>query len=154
MGVGKKEQILITVRTYPMPSARHIELVCTAGITDQEEWRRLYPVPHRYLQGRQQYRTYDVIELEVARGKDNCPETRTANLRTLRIIDRIDCWDSRSQWVNPTVFPSLDPESTLQPSRMQRILQRADSTANHRVAVSHCRRKLYLQVDLPMICDS
>lgn len=108
MTPGVKERILITVRTYPVPSARYIETVCTAGITDKGEWRRLYPVPHRYLPEDQQYRTYNVVELNVGKGKDNRPETRTPNLPTLRVIDRLEHWETRCQWVNPTIFASLE----------------------------------------------
>ena len=40
--------VLITVMTYPHPSQRHQELVCTAGITEAGEWVRLYPIDYRY----------------------------------------------------------------------------------------------------------
>jgi hypothetical protein len=39
------ERILVTVRTYPNLSTKYIETVCTGGINDKGEWRRLYPVP-------------------------------------------------------------------------------------------------------------
>lgn len=103
------ERILITVRTYPVPSARHIETVCTAGITDgKPEWRRLYPVPLRYLDGDRQYRTYDLVEVEVGAGKDGRPETRIPNLLTLKVLERVDDWHLRCQWVSPTIFQSLE----------------------------------------------
>ena len=108
MDASKKERILITVRTYPMPIAKYMELVCTGGITDQQEWRRLYPVPLRYLEGDQRYRIWDVIDVEVGRGKDGRPETRTPNLPTLRVLRRLNRWEGRCQWVNPTIFQSLE----------------------------------------------
>ena len=38
------ERVLITVMTYPHPSTKYDEVVCTAGISAQGEWVRLYPV--------------------------------------------------------------------------------------------------------------
>ncbi|MDA0267977.1 MAG: hypothetical protein O2890_14060, partial [Cyanobacteria bacterium] len=39
-----KTKVLITVMTYPHPSRGYQELVCTAGITENHEWVRLYPI--------------------------------------------------------------------------------------------------------------
>ena len=52
------EQILILAKTYPSPSAKHIETSCVAGINRNGEMRRLYPVPFRLLQGRQQLKKW------------------------------------------------------------------------------------------------
>ena len=35
------ERILITVKTYPVLSRKYAELVCTAGVTEAGEWRRV-----------------------------------------------------------------------------------------------------------------
>jgi hypothetical protein len=39
-----KKRVLITVRTYPVPSAKSIEASCTGGITGDGQWMRLFPV--------------------------------------------------------------------------------------------------------------
>ena len=44
-------KILITVTTYPLPSRSYDELVCTAGITEDGKWIRIYPVPLSSLFG-------------------------------------------------------------------------------------------------------
>jgi len=45
-----KKRVLITVRTYPTPASRGVEVSCTAGITDTGNWIRLYPIPYdRFL---------------------------------------------------------------------------------------------------------
>ena len=36
--------VLVTVKTYPKPSGKYGELVCTAGLLDGEKWIRVYPV--------------------------------------------------------------------------------------------------------------
>lgn len=39
-----KLKVLITVKTYPIPSKRYDELVCTAGVTERGDFIRLYPI--------------------------------------------------------------------------------------------------------------
>jgi hypothetical protein len=56
-----KERILITVKTYPVLSLKYAELVCTAGVTESGEWRRLYPIKFRQLQDAQQYKKYQQL---------------------------------------------------------------------------------------------
>lgn len=122
-----RERILVTVRTYPALSARYLELVCTGGITDHLEWRRLVPVPLRYLDDEQQYKTYDVVEVDVDPGKDSRPETRTPRLPGLRIVGRFHKWADRCEWVNPTILPSLqalqDAGRTLAPVVVSEVVE-------------------------------
>lgn len=42
-------RVLITVTTYPLPSRSYDELVCTAGILENGNWIRIYPVPLSFL---------------------------------------------------------------------------------------------------------
>lgn len=37
-------KVLITVKTYPIPSDTYDELVCTAGVTELGDFVRLYPL--------------------------------------------------------------------------------------------------------------
>lgn len=72
-GRGRERlKVLITVKTYPIPSAKYDELVCTAGVTESGEFVRLYPVNFRDLPFSQQYKKYQWIEVEVEkhRGRD------------------------------------------------------------------------------------
>ena len=52
--------------TYPHPSEAHQELVCTAGITEDLEWVRLYPIDYRYRPKEQQFHKYQWIEIALA----------------------------------------------------------------------------------------
>ena len=48
--IGKRRlKLLITVKTYPIPSKRYDELVCTAGVTETGDFIRLYPINFREL---------------------------------------------------------------------------------------------------------
>lgn len=58
-------RVLITVKTYPIPSDTYDELVCTAGVTEDGEFVRLYPINFRDLPYAQQYKKYQWIELKV-----------------------------------------------------------------------------------------
>jgi len=102
-----KERILITVRTYPTISAKHIETVCTGGITDAGEWRRLYPVPLRYLEGSKQFKTFDIVEVDVQPATDGRPESRRPQMPSLKITGHVDAWQARCDWVNRTTFASM-----------------------------------------------
>lgn len=42
--------LLVTVKTYPTPSAKYIETTCVSGITDDGHWIRLHPVNFRSLE--------------------------------------------------------------------------------------------------------
>ena len=69
MMTNKKAQhepkVLITVKTYPIPSNSYDELVCTAGITEFGEFVRLYPINFRDLPYAQQYKKYQWIKVMV-----------------------------------------------------------------------------------------
>jgi hypothetical protein len=84
-----KTKILITVMTYPHPSKRYQELVCTAGITDHNEWVRLYPIDYRYRPRNQQFRKYQWVEIDLlphGAGNDRRKESRKPNLETLQAL--------------------------------------------------------------------
>lgn len=57
-GSKQRIRVLITVMTYPHPSEKYTELVCTAGITAAGEWVRLYPIDYRYRPPEQRFRKY------------------------------------------------------------------------------------------------
>lgn len=60
---GIKLKVLITVKTYPIPSKKYDELVCTAGVTEQGDFIRLYPINFRELPYMKQYQKYQWIEV-------------------------------------------------------------------------------------------
>jgi hypothetical protein len=56
------ERVLVTVKTYPHPSQKYDETVCTAGLAlGLGRFIRLYPVRFRHLPYTQQFRKWDVI---------------------------------------------------------------------------------------------
>jgi len=99
-GAKQRTKVLILVMTYPHPSVTHTELVCTAGITESNEWVRLYPIDYRYRPVEQQFKKYQWIEVDLeprGKGNDNRAESRRPNLDSIRIIG--DCLPSANNWI-------------------------------------------------------
>lgn len=122
------ERILITVKTYPTLSRKYVETVCTAGINEAGDWRRLYPIRFRYLDEVKQFKLYDRVEVDVAdQPHDGRVETRKPRSETLKVLGGIKDWGQRHDWVGPTIFPSLqamvDDNRTIGPIRVKRILE-------------------------------
>jgi hypothetical protein len=98
-----KEKILITVKTYPTLSRKYAELVCTAGVNESGDWRRIYPVRFRRLLDGQKYRKFQWIEAEIEKSGTDCrPESYTiVREESLRILGKplttADKWFARRE---------------------------------------------------------
>lgn len=82
-------KVLVTVMTYPHPSLKRKECVCTAGVTEDGEWVRLYPVDYRYRPPHQRFRKYQWIEVSLhprGSGNDDGRESRRPELDTISIL--------------------------------------------------------------------
>ncbi len=105
------KRILITVRTYPTPALQGVEVSCTAGITSDSKWIRLYPIPYRSLNEDRRFTKYEWIDVEVKKARgDVRPESYTPNLDTIRIgskVSRADAWRARREIIKPLLKPSL-----------------------------------------------
>lgn len=117
-------QVLITVKTYPLPSNKYDELVCTAGFLENGKWIRLYPIPFRALSYDSQYSKYHWVTLDLIR---NVEDFRPESYRPKHGADRIQVgskvetgknrdWSERKKYVLNEVFDS-----------MSEIIQRAKS---------------------------
>lgn len=94
-------------------SSSYDELVCTAGITEDGEWIRLYPVPFRKLEFDKQYRKYQWVELEVEkRTGDPRPESyKPLNIDQMvngDFVDTKDNWSLRKSLVLKKVYKDMD----------------------------------------------
>jgi hypothetical protein len=69
------KRALIVVRTYPTPAKKGVEVSCTAAITDQGRWLRLFPVPYRFLAQDQRFRKYQWVNVNVEKAPDGRPES-------------------------------------------------------------------------------
>ena len=115
MAERRKLRVLITVKTYPIPSAKYDELVCTAGVTEGREFIRLYPINFRDLPFSKQYRKYQWIEVEATKheGRDSrkeswCPDCSTLHVLGEPIPTDDTCWDQRAKLVLPLASRSME----------------------------------------------
>jgi len=86
-----RERILVTVKTYPTLSRKYGETVCTAGVREDGSWVRIYPVPFRRLEEKQQYSKFDWLECDLHPStKDPRPETfHPSDIGQLGPVDHI-----------------------------------------------------------------
>jgi hypothetical protein len=99
-----KQRILITVKTYPTLSTTYGELVCTAGITEEGKWIRIYPVPFRRLEHHQKYKKFHFIEADIQKSTtDSRPDSYKIDVDTLSIsdekLDTSDGWRERRNFI-------------------------------------------------------
>ena len=107
----EKVKILVTVKTYPLPSKEYQELVCTAGFKENGDWIRLYPVPFRHLPHEQQYKKYTWVEAEVIK-QERDPRVESYRpcgvIKLLNSVDTSNNWQERKKIVLKNVFYSLE----------------------------------------------
>lgn len=105
-------KILITVKTYPLPSNSYSELVCTAGLLNGEKWIRIYPIPFRFLEDDSQYPKYSWIEISLEKNKkDFRPESYRPLQEDITVIEKLDTanqWAKRKEFVLKKVFTSME----------------------------------------------
>ena len=100
-----KEEILILAKTYPTLSKKYVELVCTAGINRDGEWRRIYPIPFRQLSEIEKYKKFQWIEVDLARNYEDpriesyrlSPQTSISIIS--EVIDTDKSWQSRKNLI-------------------------------------------------------
>jgi hypothetical protein len=105
------KRVLITVRTYPVPARRGIEVSCTAGVTNESQWIRLFPIPYRFLAADQRFAKYQWIDVQVTRPRnDPRPESYTLRIDSIQRRDAVgtaDNWRARKDIILPLRRNSL-----------------------------------------------
>jgi len=109
-----KIKLLIVVKTYPTLTTNYEESVCTAGITEEGKWIRIYPVQFRKLNYSKQYKKYDWVEIDIERHhQDFRPESYRplridAGIEILNSIDTKNKWQARKEFVLKNVYDDFD----------------------------------------------
>ena len=111
-----RQKILLTVATYPLPSRSYDELVCTAGVLENGQWIRIYPVPLKFLRGlrndgKLQSFKYNWIELDLVKRKDDFrPESHSpvnysfVDVNVIGKIDTANNWHERKSFCLANVY--------------------------------------------------
>lgn len=105
------KRALIVVRTYPTPARQGIEVSCTAAITANGEWLRLFPVPYRFLDSDKKFRKYQWVDVPVSKATDHRLESYKIENNAITIVSEPlptdHGWRERWKVVRPLVKPSL-----------------------------------------------
>lgn len=120
-------KVLITVMTYPHPSRGYQELVCTAGVTEEGEWIRLYPIDYRYRPRQQQFRKYQWITIDLlpyGHGNDRRKESRKPLLDTMKVLG--PPLDTKNKWATRRAIIDRMPVYTV---NQLKALHDADHTS-------------------------
>lgn len=103
MGEKRRLRVLITVKTYPVPSTKYEELVCTAGVLENGEFVRLYPIDYRLRPYDQWYKKYQWIEVDAVKNpNDPRPESYrpVGEIRCLGApLSTANNWQERKRFV-------------------------------------------------------
>lgn len=113
----RNQKVLITVKTYPLPSSKYEELVCTAGLLEDGKWIRIYPIPFRSLPFGKRFAKFQWIELDLMRNssKDFRPESYRPigdAENSIKLLEHLDTkikgnWERRKEIVLKEVFTNF-----------------------------------------------
>lgn len=135
--VAEAAQVLITVKTTPMPSTTYGDTVCVAGVRidgGRCEWIRLYPIAFRWLADAAKFKKYDIIDVEVrCRDADTRPESYSPTEDSIKVVRHLDGWKARQP-----VLQNLPRTTTCALSREAR--SRHDAPSLGMVAVAKIKR--------------
>jgi hypothetical protein len=109
-----RARVLITVKTYPLPSNKYEELVCTAGVLEDGKWIRIYPIPFRSLPKEKKFEKYEWIQVALVRNTSDFrpesykPKSDASNIQILSKIGTEHEWAERKKYVIREIFTSFD----------------------------------------------
>ncbi len=107
---NSSEKILILCRAIPAESKKYSQTVCVAGVTDKNEFRRLYPVPFYPLRinGGIPFHKKDWITVNNLKNKgDNRKESRKIQMNTVNVLNK-ETDESLHNFIQTLVSPSID----------------------------------------------
>jgi len=108
-------RVLVTVKTYPLPSRSYGELVCTAGFLEDGKWIRIYPIPFRFLADGKKYPKYGWVNLNLIRNdkRDFRPESYRPvngideNIQLVGQLSSANNWAARKDYALKEIFISM-----------------------------------------------
>jgi hypothetical protein len=134
-----EKQILITVKSYPVPSFSYGETVCCAGIDlDKKKWIRLYPIPFRDLDTDKRFKKYNAINAKYAKASDDHrPESYRIQSASIEIVGQIGTenkWSRRRELIlgaqlktKNGIFVQLSGENVVLRERAKQVNAEAKS---------------------------
>lgn len=84
-----RTRVRILVKAFPQHSDKYQETVCCAGVTDDAQLIRLYPITYRRLAKENQFNRYDLIEATLTKASnDGRPESYRVDHDSIRVVER------------------------------------------------------------------
>lgn len=106
------KRVLILVKTYPNPSTKYREIVCTAGVDESGELIRLYPIQFRSLEGHQSFAKWQFIDVRVRKARrDHRLESYEVEQESITPGQKLGTdggWNERWAYVEHLISPSLE----------------------------------------------
>jgi hypothetical protein len=105
----REEKVLIIGRASPEPSKKHIETVCTGGITEQGELLRLYPIPLRYLDSNSRYKLWTWAKFDIQKNaSDRRKESYKVRDGSIKILAQVTNPSERFALLKKAIFPDKE----------------------------------------------
>jgi hypothetical protein len=105
----QEKRVLIIGRASPEPSKKHIETVCTGGITEDGEVLRLYPIPLRYLERESRYKLWTWAKFDVQKNPDDRrKESYRVREGSIQVLGEVKDWSERFALLEKAVFPDRE----------------------------------------------
>ncbi len=111
----EKKRVLLTVKAYPERSKKYGACVCTAGITDDGDFIRLYPIPFETFRGGKRVPKYSWITVECEKASEylNRKESYRVRYETLKIEGHVPTghdksWNERNRIILPLMAGSME----------------------------------------------
>lgn len=108
------KRVLVTAKAVPVPSKKYHNSVCTAGITEEGEFIRLYPIPYTtFCSKDSKFKKYDWIEVKCKKSDEYLQrkESYKVDSDSIKIIDHLDtknCWRERNKIVLPLLSRNIE----------------------------------------------
>ena len=106
-----EREVLIIVKAYPNLSSVYRETSCTAAISKEDGWLRLYPIRFRSLPRDKRFKKYQIVQLRMTpHNQDGRPESFRPDedsLKPGRVLGTENAWAERKEWVLPVVSQSM-----------------------------------------------
>ncbi len=85
----QRARVRILVKAFPQHSDKYEETVCCAGITEDQQLIRLYPITYRRLARENQFNRYDLVEATLTRAANDIrPESYRVDHDSIKVIER------------------------------------------------------------------
>lgn len=106
-------KFLVLVKTYPNPSRKASEAVCTAGIDEAGKLVRLFPIPFRTLEESQRFAKWQWISARVRKARnDPRQESHEVEYGSIVALEHVPAgragWSERWGLIEHLLSPSLE----------------------------------------------